>query len=206
MSKKSGAREQYFDAKQAVDRLCQAVGVESESALSEALGRSRNRVGQLRRDGSLPWIDVIKVALEKDVSLDWLILGRRPGGMFAEVADSGWTVPDDDGQAGATPARIASRLYPDRADRPDPDLSFRETRPEAYSQPGTAVPPPADHDRWLRLLRDVFEGVESALSELDVQLPPAKKADLVMALCELYADASAQPSRHHILQLVRSAS
>lgn len=52
------------------------VGVQMDKALSEALGVSKSFVSVIKNRGTIPYEECVALALERHISLDWLILGR----------------------------------------------------------------------------------------------------------------------------------
>lgn len=85
MNRTNSTNEPYFSSVDVINRLSQVLQVKSQRALSKALGKSPNRISELKRAGSLPWEEVIRISVQKDVSLDWLIFGkeRSPAGYAA---------------------------------------------------------------------------------------------------------------------------
>ena len=59
-----------------IDRMKTVLGIQLDKELSEALGGSRGFVSVLKNRGTVPYDECVKLAIEKEVSLDWLILGR----------------------------------------------------------------------------------------------------------------------------------
>jgi hypothetical protein len=59
-----------------IDRMKTVLGIQLDKELSELLGGSRGFVSVIKNRGTVPYDECVKVALEKNVSLDWLILGR----------------------------------------------------------------------------------------------------------------------------------
>ena len=58
-----------------------------------------------------------------------------------------------------------------------------------------------------QLLRLVIEAVEEALEILDLDIdPPAKKADLILAIYEMYDDTGVQPDAAKVIRLVKTAA
>lgn len=55
-------------------------------------------------------------------------------------------------------------------------------------------------------LRDVITAIETALEETGRRLPPAKKADLIVALYELGAESGEPPAASTVRRLLLSAS
>lgn len=64
---------------------------------------------------------------------------------------------------------------------------------------------PAGFDE--ELLRLVIEAVEEALDELDLEIEPAsKKADLILAIYDMYADTGVRPDSAKVIKLVKTAA
>lgn len=59
-----------------VDRMKTVLGVSKDKGVSDYFGSSRSLAGVWKNRGSIPLAECIKIALDKNVSLDWLILGR----------------------------------------------------------------------------------------------------------------------------------
>lgn len=64
------------DEKLVMDRLLSVYGVTTDSELAALLQISRSTVGSWRLRNVVPIAECLKVAREKQVSLDWLLLGR----------------------------------------------------------------------------------------------------------------------------------
>lgn len=56
-------------------RLCALFRVDSDSGLATAIGVNRQTLGSWRSRGSVPYELCVKLALERGVSLDWLLTG-----------------------------------------------------------------------------------------------------------------------------------
>jgi hypothetical protein len=56
-------------------RLRDACGVATDAGLAEMLGLKRTAFSNRKKDGSIPWEDVIRLAKSESVDLDWLIWG-----------------------------------------------------------------------------------------------------------------------------------
>ncbi|MCC5811340.1 MAG: LexA family transcriptional regulator [Ectothiorhodospiraceae bacterium] len=112
------------DAGEVIDRLKMVVGSKSDRELSLRLGYSTTGMTNKRARGSVPFEEAVAVALERDISLDWLILGRgepppglgepppmvgvtRPGELQQEVSEF-VSVPLYDLQAAAGNGRLFS--------------------------------------------------------------------------------------------------
>lgn len=61
-----------------IDRLRLVYGAESDTALAAALGVAKNTVSNWRGRNSRPFPICERAALERGISLDWLLLGRGP--------------------------------------------------------------------------------------------------------------------------------
>jgi hypothetical protein len=59
-----------------IDRMKTVLGVQMDKELSELLGGSRGFVSVLKNRGTIPYAECITLAIEHNISLDWLILGR----------------------------------------------------------------------------------------------------------------------------------
>lgn len=59
-----------------IERLRSVLGVTSYSEIAEKLGVSKSTVGGWVHRETVPYAECARVALEYDVSLDWLLLGR----------------------------------------------------------------------------------------------------------------------------------
>jgi hypothetical protein len=65
-----------LSANAVLDRLQQATGVKSDSALSRALDINRATLGNWRNRDSVPYSICVNFALEHGVSLNWLLAGQ----------------------------------------------------------------------------------------------------------------------------------
>lgn len=52
------------------------LGVQMDKELSELLGGSKGFVSVIKNRGTVPYAECITLAIERNISLDWLILGR----------------------------------------------------------------------------------------------------------------------------------
>lgn len=52
------------------------LGIQLDKELSEVLGGSRSLVSVMKNRGTPPYEECVAMAIEKNISLDWLILGR----------------------------------------------------------------------------------------------------------------------------------
>jgi len=64
-----------FTADAVLDRLQQAVGASSDSALSRALGVNRATLGNWRNRNSVPYSICVDFAIAHGISLNWLLAG-----------------------------------------------------------------------------------------------------------------------------------
>lgn len=64
------------------------LGIQLDKELSEALGGSRGFISVIKNRGSIPYDECIMIALDRNISLDWLLLGRgsKEAGGAAPVA------------------------------------------------------------------------------------------------------------------------
>ena len=65
-----------FTASSVLDRLQEASGVTSDSALSKALGINRATLGNWRSRNSVPYSICVCFAVENHISLNWLLAGQ----------------------------------------------------------------------------------------------------------------------------------
>ena len=75
-------------AQEIIKRLEKVAGVSSERELSLYFGYSESTIGNRRRAGGLPLKEAMRLAIDKGVSLDWLVLGRESAAYDA-VEDAG---------------------------------------------------------------------------------------------------------------------
>ncbi|MGZ5001421.1 MAG: helix-turn-helix domain-containing protein [Methylomonas sp.] len=65
-----------LSANAVLDRLQQAAGVKSDSALSRALAINRATLGNWRNRDSVPYSICVNFAIEHGISLNWLLAGQ----------------------------------------------------------------------------------------------------------------------------------
>lgn len=65
-----------------MDRLHEVFGVKNDNQLGDALQVNRSTLGNWRSRDSVPYTICVDVALERGVSLDWLLTGE--GAMYRE--------------------------------------------------------------------------------------------------------------------------
>lgn len=61
-----------------INRMKTVLGIQLDKELSEALGGSRGFISVLKNRGTIPYDECVNIALDRNISLDWLILGRGP--------------------------------------------------------------------------------------------------------------------------------
>jgi transcriptional regulator with XRE-family HTH domain len=61
-----------------LNRLKEAMNIDRDANLAEAIGVSRQVLSTWRKRGTVPYEKLCEVAREKRLSLDWLLLGRAP--------------------------------------------------------------------------------------------------------------------------------
>ena len=61
-----------------LDRLHQVFGVKNDNQLGDALQVNRSTLGNWRSRDSVPYTVCVDVALERGISLDWLLTGEGP--------------------------------------------------------------------------------------------------------------------------------
>lgn len=59
-----------------VDRMKSVIGVSKDVDLADHLGGARSTLSVWKKRGSIPVDECIRIATEKNISLDWLMLGR----------------------------------------------------------------------------------------------------------------------------------
>lgn len=71
-----------------LDRLHIVFGVDTDSALAEVMKVNRQTLGSWRTRNRVPYEDCIKLAEERGLSLDWLLMGvgRMERGVTAETS------------------------------------------------------------------------------------------------------------------------
>ena len=80
MEKRNERVGKYVSADSQIERLKMALGVSTNLQLAEKLGLSKSTVSVWKRDerNGVPASVMIEVAIKHKISLDWLILGRKP--------------------------------------------------------------------------------------------------------------------------------
>ncbi len=71
-----GVDPKDYAADAVIDRLKQALRVRSDVELSAALNVNKSTVSTWRSRGRVPYPEVVKVAVENRVSIDWMLTGR----------------------------------------------------------------------------------------------------------------------------------
>jgi len=76
-----------------MDRLHEVFGVKNDNQLGDALQVNRSTLGNWRSRDSVPYTICVDVALERGVSLDWLLTGE--GSMYRENGGNAPAEPAD---------------------------------------------------------------------------------------------------------------
>ncbi|WP_026608704.1 helix-turn-helix transcriptional regulator [Methylocaldum szegediense] len=63
---------------QILERLATALGTDKDVELADAIGVSRQVLSTWRKRGTVPYEKLCEVASEKNISLNWLLLGKGP--------------------------------------------------------------------------------------------------------------------------------
>lgn len=73
------------------DRMKTVLGTQSDKEVARMLGRSPEFISVRKNRGTTPYAECVVLAVEKNISLDWLILGRGemtlPGGEVAAAVE-----------------------------------------------------------------------------------------------------------------------
>lgn len=97
-----------INASDVVDRLRGIYGVTSDTELGRHLRTGTSTVSNWRQRNSVPFTQCVTAALERGVSLDWLVLGRGPR-MYV-VGDGRPPAADDSGAEAPRMRRVAAFL------------------------------------------------------------------------------------------------
>jgi len=65
------------DATEVIARMSAVVGATNDSELARELGVRRSTVGSWRARASVPYAECVRLAADRGVSLDWLLLGKE---------------------------------------------------------------------------------------------------------------------------------
>ena len=76
-------------ASDVLDRLRSVFYVDNDSALAEAMGINRQTLGSWRSRGHVPYEECVKLAVDRGLSLDWLLTGNNPNHKPARDEDFG---------------------------------------------------------------------------------------------------------------------
>lgn len=68
-----------FNTGEVIDRLQQALCVKNDEALSEAMGLKRGTFADWRKRDSLPIQEIVDIAHDENLDLNWLLRGRERG-------------------------------------------------------------------------------------------------------------------------------
>ncbi|WP_416139052.1 LexA family transcriptional regulator [Halomonas sp. HK25] len=93
-----------------INRMKTILGIASDTALSEHFGGHKTLMSNKKVRGSIPFDEAMQLALEKGISLDWLILGKgpAPSGTGEELADYADTIR---AAAGPSPLHSSVPMY-----------------------------------------------------------------------------------------------
>jgi SOS-response transcriptional repressor LexA len=71
-----------------IDRMKTVLGIQLDKELAEVLGGSRGFVSVIKNRGTIPYDECVTIAVDRNISLDWLILGRgvKEAGVVMPVA------------------------------------------------------------------------------------------------------------------------
>ena len=72
----SERRDQDSDSTHIISRLSEIFNANNDADLAAKLGVARGTVSSWRARGQVPWRQCLEAAIRKDVSLDWLVIGR----------------------------------------------------------------------------------------------------------------------------------
>ena len=128
-----------------LDRLQSVLGAKSDSEICRMLDISRATIGSWRSRDSVPYSLCVNIAEDKDISLDWLLMGKG------------------------------------------------DMNPHAH-------PDAVDIDRLTLAIETVEEGLES----VNRIMVPDKKAQLVIAIYDLFEDEDTPTIKQSTLKLVQS--
>jgi hypothetical protein len=167
-----------------LDRLKQAMGVSTDTALAKALGIKQGSISGAKMKGSIPARWIIGTAEATGVHADWLLTGKGP--MRPEVEES---ISSDD-------VAFISDLEPQERTR-----IIRVTARPLLKLNTHAKPTRID----LELLQASIEAVEEVLEATDRAMSVDKKAELIAAIYDLYEDAEKSIDKSRVLRLVKSA-
>lgn len=167
-----------------LDRLKQAMGVSTDTALAKALGIKQGSISGAKKKGSIPARWIIGTAEVTGVHADWLLTGKGP--MRPELEEL--ISSDDVGVISDFEPQERTRLLR-VADRP------------LLKQSTHAKPSRID----LKLLQASIEAVEEVLDATDREMSVDKKAELIVAIYDLYEDAEKSIDTARVLRLVKSA-
>jgi phage repressor protein C with HTH and peptisase S24 domain len=110
--------EGYFGA--LMQRLKEALGLTSDTALADALGMKQSAFANRKKAGSVPFQNVIRLALDRDLDMDWLF---EDVGRAAELGEASATAIE----------QLAGELYV--SERPPKQIATR-TRKRVEAQEG----------------------------------------------------------------------
>lgn len=81
MSKSTGELSpREFVFAEVMERLREAIGAPTKAALAKALGMETNTYANRERSGSIPWEQVLRVCVERELPVDLVLTGRESSG------------------------------------------------------------------------------------------------------------------------------
>jgi hypothetical protein len=63
-----------------LERIGEVINADKRAEIARALGKGSQTFNSWRYRNTIPWPEIIEFAYQYDVSLDWLILGRKTDG------------------------------------------------------------------------------------------------------------------------------
>lgn len=80
-----GKEDYFFDPSESIDRLKGLLGLSSDTALANRLGKAQNTLSGFRQRQSAPYREIIDIALQEGFAVDYLLTGRGPK-FIADIA------------------------------------------------------------------------------------------------------------------------
>jgi len=72
-------KNSQIDVKKILSRIGEVVGSKKHEEISRALGVKPQTAANWKTRNAIPWIELYQFALNKDVSIDWILTGRKFG-------------------------------------------------------------------------------------------------------------------------------